>query len=219
MHSAARAARMAVLGAAFLSPLASHAALASGLGLRMALGLAALQAAAVGVVLWDALGPGQARFLAPLASLAMMAALALGAMRSAQLGLLASAGASHALLYCALLGLFGHTLLPGRVPLVTQLALRLNPAFHDGMRGYTRAVTVAWCLFFATQLTASAMLLLLAPKQGWGFYVSTLHLPLVVVMAGCEYAVRCRRFRGQPMTGFTASLRGVTGKHRNSGGI
>lgn len=192
-----------------MSPLASHAALASGWGMHVALALAAVQAAAVGMIVWGAVRPGWTRVFAPIATAALLAALVLGATRSPADGLATAAGATHALLYCGLLALFSHTLLPGHVSLVTQIARRMNSIFHDGMYEYTRHVTAAWSVFFAAQLLVSASLLL-TNEGWWAFYVSTLHMPLVVLMAVGEYAVRRRRFRGKKLTGLLDTIRAAT---------
>jgi len=199
---------MAVLAAAVASPFASHAALATGWGMAAALPLAALQAVVVGVVLRRALQPGRWRGLAVLAPAALLLALGAGAWRSAADGLLAAAGLSHAMLYAGLLIVFGASLLPGRTPLATRLAQRLNPAFHCGMQRYTRMVTIAWCLFFAGQLVASAVLATVAP-DAWRMFVTVLNLPLAVLMALAEYGARCWRFRNEPHTTLLAMVRGV----------
>jgi uncharacterized membrane protein len=173
-----------------------------------ALPLAALQAVAAGVVLWGALRPGRWRSLALLAPAGLLLTLGIGARRSPAAGLLAAAGLSHAMFYAGLLLLFGASLLPGRTPLVTRLAQRLNPAFHGGMQRYTRAVTIAWCLFFAGQIAASAVLAIVAP-DAWRMFVTVLNLPLAALMALGEYGVRCWRFRNEPHTTLLATIRGV----------
>ena len=182
------------LAAAFGAPLASHAALVMGRGFGTALLLAALQAVAAGVVLWGVLA-GRRRVLAVAAPAALLAGLALGAARSPQAGLLAAAGLGHAMVYGALLAVFAASLLPGRTSLVTRLSLRLNPRPPAGMLAYARAVTVAWSVFFAGQLLASAGLLLWAPSGWWQALVTTLHLPLAALRVLGEFAVRRWRFR------------------------
>ncbi len=173
-----------------------------------ALPLAALQAMAAGVVLRGLLRPGWSRVLAILVPTALLLALAIGAWRSPADGLLAAAGVSHAMLYAGLLVVFGASLSSGRTPLVTRLAQRLNPAFHSGMEGYTRVVTLAWCLFFAGQIVASAVLLAFAPEV-WRMFVTLLNLPLVFAMALAEYCARCWRFRNEAHTTLLAMVRGV----------
>lgn len=196
------------VGAAVISPCLSHLALATGQGLAVALAFAALQAVAAGLVLWRALPPGRMRAFAGLAPVALLLALAAGTLRSPAGGLLAAAGLSHAMLYMALLTLFGTSLRPPRTPLVTVFARRINKAFHPGMEGYTRAATVAWCVFFAGQVAVSAALLLLMP-EAWRLFVTVLNLPLAVLMALAEYAVRRWRFRHETHTTLLATVRGV----------
>lgn len=200
-----RWAKVLILGAAVASPFVSHMALATGAGAGIALPLAGVQAGALAIVLW---GAGQ-RLLSVLAPAVLLGALWLGARSSAADGLLASAGASHALIYFALLAVFAATLGPGQVPVATRLARRLNPGFHQGMEGYTRGVTVAWCVFFGGQIMLSAVLLWLAPLRVWGLFVTILNMPLVALMVLGELAVRRRRFRGQAHTSVLATIRGV----------
>ncbi len=173
-----------------------------------ALPLAALQAVAAGVVLQGALPQGRMRALAVLVPLMLLLALGLGACRSPADGLLATAGLSHAMLNAGLFVVFATSLTAGRTPLVTRLARRLNPSFHAGMEGYTWAVTVAWCLFFAGQIVMSAVLLPLAP-EAWRLFVTVLGLPLAALMALAEYGVRRWRFRNEPHTTLLATIRGV----------
>ena len=199
--------RGAAIAVAVGSPVASHLALAMGRGYGLAVALAGLQATAIGVALWSARGP--LRWTGPLVAAALLAALATGGLRSGPTGLLAAAGLSHALLYTGLLLVFGATLRPGRVALVTRFARLLNPAFHPGMVAYTRAVTWAWCAFFVAQLLASALLLAVAPDY-WPAFVTTLHAPLVAVMAAAEFLIRRWRWRNEHYTSLMDTIRGVT---------
>ena len=198
----------AAVVAAFGAPLASHAALAMGRGLGLALLFAAVQAVAAGVVLWAALA-GRRRVFAVVVPAVLLAGLALGAARSAEAGLLAAAGLGHAMVYGTLLAVFAATLLPGRTSLVTRLSLRFNPRPPAGMPAYTRGVTAAWSLFFAGQLLASALLLLLAPAGWWAALVTTLHFPLAVLMMLGEFAVRRWRFRHQHITSLRDTFRAM----------
>ncbi len=205
---AARRIRAGAVGMALACPLAGHlaTALGRGYGPAVALGCAAAQAVASGTVLWLVLG--RHRRLGPLASALLLLALALGARHSARDGVLAAAGLGHAMLYGGLLALFAASLRRGHIALVTMVASRLNPRFHAGMVPYTRAVTLAWCLFFAAQLAASATLLALhAPL--WPGFVSGLHAPLVLVMAGLEFLVRRWRWRHEHYTSLTETIGGV----------
>lgn len=188
------------------SPIVSHVALAFGRGYGAALLLAALQAVAGGVVLWGAWP--RWRWAGPVLAVILLAALGAGAARSPEAGLLAAAGVGHAVLYGALLAVFGASLLPGRVSLVTGIASRLNPTFHAGMVPYTRAVTAAWCGLFAGQLVASGVLLATEPGW-WRALVTTVHVPIVAGMALVEYGVRRWRWRHEHYTSLRDTVSGV----------
>jgi uncharacterized membrane protein len=97
--------------------------------------------------------------------------------------------------YSSLLLLFGQTLQPGRRPLVTTLAIRMQDIMTPAMIEYTRSVTVAWCCFFAGQLVMSGVLLACAPHAIWSLYINVLDGLLVAVMFAGEYGVRRLRFR------------------------
>jgi uncharacterized membrane protein len=177
------------------APFVSHIAIVTGRLRGAAVGFAALQAVAVGIVAWRSGG------LVRIAGLTLAwVMLAVVGMRVAQpqsaLGaLLATSGVSHAVLYSSLLLLFGRTLQNGRRPLVTTLAIRMRDNMTPAMIEYTRSVTVAWCCFFAGQLVMSAVLLAWAPHAIWSLYVNVLDGLLVALMFAAEYGVRRLRFR------------------------
>lgn len=204
--SSSRRLRVVALLTAVAAPLAGQVALSLGRGYGVALALAAVQAVAGGIVLWGAWPGG--RHLGMAAVGVVLAALAWGALTVPASGLLASAGLVHAFLYTALLAVFARTLRPGRTALLTTVARQLNPAFHNGMVPYTRAVTIAWCLFFAAQLALSAVLLA-ARSPLWPLLVTTLHAPLVLAMALAEFLVRRWRWRGEHYTSLPDTIRGV----------
>ena len=205
-RSIRRRLRTAAVLVAVAAPFASHMALSLGRGYGVALALAAMQAIAAGIVLWDA-WPGH-RPITMAAIAAVLATLAWGAWAAPASGLLAAAGLVHAILYTALLVAFASTLRPGRTALLTIVASRLNPAFHPGMIPYTRGVTLAWCLFFGAQLAASAILLA-AGSPLWPLLVTTLHAPLVLAMAIAEFLVRRWRWRHEGYTSLPDTIRGV----------
>jgi uncharacterized membrane protein len=123
--------------------------------------------------------------------------VAISALRDTESGLIVSAtGIPHAAINLGLLAVFGRSLLPGRVPLITTISQRLSPRpLTPELRRYTRTVTLAWCWFFALELTASLLLLLFAPLLIWSFFVNLLTMPLVGAMFLAEYTYRRFRFR------------------------
>lgn len=206
--------RWVALTVAVVAAVGTHLALGLGQGYGVAIGLAALQAVAIGGALWGAV-PWWRRWAGPVVAAALLAALAVGGRSSGPAALLAEAGVAHALLYTGLLVAFAATLRPGRTALVTRFARRLNPGFHAGMVPYTRAVTWAWCALFAGQLGASILLLAAAPHL-WAALVTVLHWPLVAALAVGEFLVRRRRFRHERYTGLLATVRGVSAIARDA---
>ena len=109
----------------------------------------------------------------------------------AWLGLIAADGMWHASMNAFMLWLFGRTLLPGRLPLISQVARHLNDGeLTPAVAAYTRRVTLAWSLFFAAQLLGSALLYLFAPLAAWSLFVNVLNTPLIALMFAAEYLVR-----------------------------
>src|SRR5262245_17636169 len=105
------------------------------------------------------------------------------------LGVQAVSGLSHALAYLFMLWYFGRTLLAGREALLTRLARRVHGTLQPGVAEFTRRLTLAWCLLFAGQVLASALLYALAPLEAWSMFVNVLSFPLVIVafLAGHLY--------------------------------
>jgi uncharacterized membrane protein len=113
-------------------------------------------------------------------------------------GLAAAYGIPHAAIYLSLLWLFARTLRPGREPLITRLARRVHgtlPPEHDA---YTRRVTGAWCVFFATQIVMSALLFGFASLSHWSLFINVLNFPLLALMFVGEYGYRLIRHREFP---------------------
>jgi uncharacterized membrane protein len=105
-------------------------------------------------------------------------------------GLAAAYGISHAAIYLFLLWLFGHTLMPGKEPLITRLARRVHGVLQPDLQTYTRRLTVAWCGFFAAQLAVSALLSEFASPGSWSFFVNLMNFPLLALMFTGEYFYR-----------------------------
>jgi len=93
-------------------------------------------------------------------------------------------------LYLILFATFGRTLLAGRQPLCTRFSEALYGPASPLHARYTRQVTVAWTLFFATMMALSTLLFFLAPIDAWSIFSNFLTLPLVALMFIVEYAIR-----------------------------
>jgi uncharacterized membrane protein len=108
------------------------------------------------------------------------------------LGLASVSGISHATAYLFLLGCFGRTLAPGTEPMVTRFARRVHGALPPDMERFTRSLTIAWCVFFAAQLIASALLFAFASLEIWSAFVNLLNLPLLGLMFAGQWGYRRR---------------------------
>jgi len=123
-----------------------------------------------------------------------------------QLGLAAVSGTSHAAAYLLLLWYFGRTLARGREPLISRFARTLHGALDPEMKRFPRRMTIAWCLFFAVQLIASALLFGFAPLSTWSLFINILNLPLVALMFVGQLAYRMIRFPDYPRVSLWQAL-------------
>lgn len=114
----------------------------------------------------------------------------------------AAYGIPHAVIYLSLLWLFGRTLRPGKEPLVTRLARSVHGTLPPALTAYTRRVTYAWCVFFATQMVVSALLFKFASLSNWSLFINVLNLPLLALMFIGEYVYRVIRHREFPHASF-----------------
>ena len=131
-------------------------------------------------------------------------------------GVAAAYGMPHAIIYLSLLWFFGRTLAHGAEPLVARLARRVHGTLPPAMAAYTRHVTCAWCVFFAMQLAASALLFKFASLDVWSLFVNVLNFPLLVLMFIGEYAYRTVRHRDFLHASFLDGIRAFS-NHRNDG--
>jgi len=115
-----------------------------------------------------------------------------------QLGLAAVSGISHAAAYLFLLWYFGRTLARGKEPIITRFARSVHGPLQPEMELFTRKLTIAWCVFFAAQLIASALLFTLASLSTWSLFVNLLNLPLLVLMFAGQFVYRMVRHPDYP---------------------
>jgi uncharacterized membrane protein len=156
------------------------------------LGVALAAAPVLAASLWLALRTRRAGWvgLAALAAAVLLAALAWREAPSVNL----LYPVPSAIVYGALMWLFGRTLRPGREALVTHLARRVHGTLPDYITAYTRRVTWAWCLLFGAMALASPLLFSLAPLETWSLFVNVLTFPLIAGMFVLEYVYRLLRY-------------------------
>lgn len=117
----------------------------------------------------------------------------------------------HAGAHGALAILFGTSLRPGALPVISRLAKMIHGQLSAERIRYTRQVTAAWTLFFATNAILSVALFASGQMVWWSWLVNVLALPLIALMFVIEYAVRLRLLRGIEHAGLSA---GIVAWHR-----
>jgi uncharacterized membrane protein len=177
---------LAIAGVAVLELVAHCAALAS---VNAGAVLAPLVVPGA-IATWAVSRQGWRRGLVVLGAIAGLCIAALSSSTVARLLPLAAQ-----LLVClAIAWLFGRTLRPPAVPLVTRLARAVHGTLPPPIEAYTRHVTVAWTGFMLLLSAASVLLFACAPFATWSWLANVLLLPLVVLMFLGEYAYRTLRY-------------------------
>jgi hypothetical protein len=122
-------------------------------------------------------------------------------------GAAAVSGITHAAAFLGLLCFFGRTLLAGKEALITRLARSVHGTLPPEIAAFTRRVTIAWCVFFASQILFSALLLAFAPFEYWSLFVNVLNLPLLILMFVGDHLYRAIRFPDYPRASIARILR------------
>jgi len=108
-----------------------------------------------------------------------------------------------------LLGLFGVSLRPGRVPLVTQISRLMHGGEDPEVDRYTRQVTRMWVIFFALMAVEVVVLALFAPLHVWALFTGALNYLFILGAFLGEYLVRVYRLPNHPHAGLWSFLRAL----------
>lgn len=113
----------------------------------------------------------------------------------------------HATTNLMLAFLFGRTLAAGREPLVALFARLVHGSIPPEVERYTRQVTLAWTLFFATLFTVSCALYFGNFLAAWSLLANILSPILITAMFVVEYAVRLRALPHWEQVGIMGGIR------------
>jgi uncharacterized membrane protein len=143
---------------------------------------------------WAAM-PRAKRFLTVVALLAfpLLCHLAVerGNALAAGLGIALPAAANLALCW-----LFGRTLAAGREPMIARFArIERGEALPADLARYTRGLTLAWTVFFASMAAISLALAAWGPLAVWSLFTNAINYALVALFFVGEYVLRRVRFR------------------------
>lgn len=178
--------RLLIVAALCATPLVLHLAVVHESRLAMAVFMALLL-----------LGLGYAR--APRWHIVLGGAVAAVAINldPATLGRIALAG--PAVIFIVLAWVFGRTLLPGRTPLVEQISrVERGGDFPEGLRGYTRRLTLTWAALLAAVPATYALLATFGRVQAASFVINIAGHTLVVALFFGEYGYRLWRYPEYP---------------------
>lgn len=86
--------------------------------------------------------------------------------------------------------LFGRTLMPRHVPLITRLSTLVHGPLSPLLARYTRRVTQLWALLFGVLAAISVALFVYGPRPLWALYANVLTPVLMVTVFLLEYGIR-----------------------------
>jgi uncharacterized membrane protein len=113
----------------------------------------------------------------------------------------------HAGINLLLAVVFGRTLAAGHDPLVTRFARLLHRELPPEVEAYTRHVTIAWTIFFATLFALSSALYLGGFLAAWSVLANLASPILVGAMFAAEYVIRHRVLPDWERVGVLGGLR------------
>lgn len=105
-----------------------------------------------------------------------------------------------------LLVLFGRTLRPGSVPLITRIATAMRQGRASVPERYTRGVTILWVVLFAMILLEGILMTLFAPGVSFGWVSAATYSTVGIVMVA-EYLFHTWRYPDPAQQGFADFMR------------
>jgi uncharacterized membrane protein len=122
----------------------------------------------------------------------------------------------NTLIYGSLAFMFGRTLQPGQISLITQLATKIQNDLPPPIYRYTRHVTIAWTIFFALSVVVGIGLYYFVSFAAWSLFSNVYATPLLIGMFVAEYAYRRLRFRGFKHASFSDGMKAFMNHSANS---
>jgi len=104
--------------------------------------------------------------------------------------------------------IFGRTLLPGRVALISRIGERMRGELPEPVARYGHRLTQVWTLFFVVLGLESILLGLFASPFWWSLFTNYINYALIGLLFVVEYPIRRRVLRDLEHTPFIDSLRG-----------
>ncbi len=102
---------------------------------------------------------------------------------------------------------FVRSLLPGQVPLVTEIGDRARGPLSEAMQVYTRSVTVLWAVCLWAMASWALLLPIFGTLELWSFFTNVVNQVVVAVVFVGEFAYRKYRFKDHDHPRFWEYLR------------
>jgi len=102
---------------------------------------------------------------------------------------------------------FGRTLVAGRTPLITSVAVAARPATPDYLLKYSRRLTEMWTGIFIAMTVWDLALAAFASREAWSFMANGANYLVIGATVAFEYLFRRWRFRDYNHPGFVEYLR------------
>jgi len=93
-------------------------------------------------------------------------------------------------IYAYLFSIFVGSLRRGGTPLITRVALAINPAISVVEQRYTRTVTIAWAGYFLLMGAISLGLAVFASDENWSWFVNIISYGLTGLFFAAEFMLR-----------------------------
>ena len=94
-----------------------------------------------------------------------------------------------------LLWLFGRSLRPGRIALISQLAYAYHGELPPPVVLYTRRLTLVWTIYFAVFGLSVLYLGFINSDSAWSFRINLFNYAVIALLLGGEYLLRIYRFK------------------------
>lgn len=106
-------------------------------------------------------------------------------------------------------GVFIASLLPGRVPLVTRIAIAVRGRLPERMVRYSRRLTQAWVVFFLLISAEALALAIWAPLEVWSLFTNVLNYVFIAAFFVLEYVYRKVIVKEEDILSFSQYLRSL----------
>jgi uncharacterized membrane protein len=113
----------------------------------------------------------------------------------------------NSLIYGSLAFMFAKTLAKGQIPLITQLATKIEGPLPAAIARYTRQVTLAWALFFALNVVVSIALYYFVSFAAWSLFSNVYSTPMLIGMFILEFGYRKIRYRHYKTASFSDGMK------------